>query len=390
MTLIWRADFTLITLTAHFVTRSYFMNNSQFSWQKIQKGIFVTAEIGKNFIQTQDERPVEEYLANAKKLVDEAVSAGADAVKFQTHEVEDEQLNIDITSPHFKGSDRYSWVTRNTVSTPVDFFWKPLKEYCDKKGIIFFSTPMSRKAAQKLEKVGVPVWKVGSGDVQDYAMLDFMIETGKPIIISTGMVGLQELHDVITYITGKGSPLVVMYCISKYPAPLESFNLGTIEHLKEKYPDVAIGFSDHSVGDYTIDLAAIKLGATVLEKHFSFSRDLWGADHKVSMTPDEMKAMITAIRNKEYEHIDASPYYGIKEKELEGANNIFRPYFNKSLMAGADIPAGAVITKDMIFAMRPKMYARGIAANRFYDVLGQKTKVALAKYDPITFDVLER
>lgn len=358
-------------------------------WNKVQKGVFVIAEIGKNFIQTQEERPIEEYLSNAKKLVDEAVLAGADAVKFQTHEVEDEQLNIDIVSPHFKGSDRYSWVTRNTKSTPLEDFWKPLKAYCDEKGIIFFSTPMSRKAAEKLDKVGVPFWKVGSGDVQDYVTLDFMIKTGKPIIISSGMVSLKELDEVIPYITGKGASLAVLYCISQYPCPLEYFNLATIEYLVEKYPNVVIGFSDHSVGDYTVDLAAIKLGAKVIEKHFSLSRDLWGADHKVSMTPEEMKQMVRAIRNKEYETIDASLYYGTKDKELEGANNMFRPYFNKSLMIGTDVPVGTTITADMVFAMRPKMYAGGLPSHKFDEVIGKKIKVALKKYDPITLDVLE-
>src|SRR3989344_5865896 len=146
-------------------------------------GVFVIAEIGKNFIQTKEEKSVEEYLENAKRLIDAAIESGADVVKFQTHEVEDEQLNIDITSPHFAGSDRYSWLTRNTLATPISF-WQELKKYCDKKGIIFFSTPMSRKAAQKLEQVGVPMWKVGSGDVQDYVTLNYMIRTGKPIIIS--------------------------------------------------------------------------------------------------------------------------------------------------------------------------------------------------------------
>ena len=151
------------------------------------EGVFFIAEIGKNFIQTEEERPVAEYLLNAKKLVKAAKEAGADAVKFQTHEVEDEQLNIDITSPHFKGADRYSWITRNMEATPIDTFWKPLKKYCDETGILFFSTPMSRKAAMKLQEVGVPFWKVGSGDAQDYVTLDFMFSTKKPIIISTGM-----------------------------------------------------------------------------------------------------------------------------------------------------------------------------------------------------------
>ncbi|MBI2048261.1 MAG: N-acetylneuraminate synthase family protein [Parcubacteria group bacterium] len=350
--------------------------------------VFIIADIGKNFIQTEEDRSVPEYLQNAKDLVDAAVDAGVDAAKFQIHELEDEILNINIVSPHFKGSDRVSWITRNMNAAPLEEFWKPLKQYCDEKGIIFFGTPMSRKAAQKLEQVGVPFWKVGSGDVQDYAALDFMIETGKPIIISTGMVGLAELDEIVEHITSKGSSLVVLYCISQYPAPKEYFNLGTIEHFKEKYPNVVVGFSDHSLG-YDVALAAVKLGAKVIEKHFSFSRDLWGADHKVSMTPHEMKEMVDAIRGRRYNKIDHIPYYGVKEKELEGVSNMFRPYFNKSLMAGTDIPANAIITKEMVFAMRPKMYAGGLPSQRFYDVVGKISKKALKKYEPITEDILE-
>src|SRR3989344_2082217 len=112
-------------------------------WEKIQKGVFIIAEAGKNFIQSPEEKPVAEYLKNAKELVDKAAWAGADAIKFQTHNVEDEQHpDIRLTANHFKGADRLAWVTRNTNATPVEEFWRPLKQYCDEKGIIFFSTPM--------------------------------------------------------------------------------------------------------------------------------------------------------------------------------------------------------------------------------------------------------
>lgn len=364
------------------------MKNKNF-WQNISNNdIFVIAEIGKNFIQTEKEQSVEKYLQNAKDLVDAAISAGADAVKLQIHEVEDEQMDIDIVSPHFKGSDRYSWVKRNTDATPLEEFWKPLKRYCDEKGTIFFSTPMSRKAAAKLDALDVPFWKVGSGDVQDYAMLDFMTSTGKPIIVSSGMVSLEELNQVIKYLQSKNAPLAMLYCISQYPAPPKYFNLGTIEYLQEKYPDVVIGFSDHSLG-HEVSLAAVKLGAKIIEKHFSFSRNFWGADHKVSLMPKEMKEMTTAIRNGDYRDVDETIYYGKKEKELEGANNKFRPYFNKSLVAGINIPAGAVITKKMIFAMRPKMYINGLPSDKFEDVVGKKTKKDLNKYNPIKFEDLE-
>lgn len=357
-------------------------------WQKVTTGPFIVAEIGKNFIQTEDERSVGEYLENAKALVDAAVEAGADAVKFQTHEVEDEQLDVEVVSPHFRASDRMSWIRRNVKATPLTEFWIPLKQYCDKRGVVFFSTPMSRKAAYKLDRVGVPFWKVGSGDVQDYVTLDFLIETGKPIIISSGMVSLDELDRVIKHITGRGSPLAVLYCVSQYPCPLEHFNLATIELLREKYPDVVFGFSDHSVGNHTVDLAAIKLGAKIIEKHFSVGRDLWGADHKVSMTPAELRKMVEAIRNGESDSVDPMLYYGSKNKELEGAKNIFRPYFNKSLVAGINISEGAVIAKEMVFAMRPQMHAKGLPADRFYDVVGRRTSKALEKFGVITEDIL--
>lgn len=354
----------------------------------LNKGhVFIIAEIGKNFVQTENERPVSEYLANAKKLVDAAVDAGCDAVKFQTHEVEDEVLNIDFTSPHFKAKDRYSWVMRNTNATPLEEFWKPLKKHCDARGIIFFSTPMSRKAARKLQKVGVPFWKVGSGDIFDYVLLDYLASTKKPVIYSTGMASLKELDGVISHLSSLRVPQVVLYCVSKYPAPKKYFNLGTIEYLKEKYPHVTVGFSDHSLG-HGVALAAVKLGAKVIEKHFSFSRNLWGADHRVSMTPFEMKEFVRLVRSGAYKGVSVDAYYGKKDRELEGARNQFRSYFHKSLMAGEDLPKGAVITKNAVYAMRPKIYAGGISSDRFLEIVCRKVKRALKKYDPITDAIL--
>ena len=143
----------------------------------IKDKTFVVAEIGKGFIQTEEDQTPEVYLANAKELVLLAKEAGADAVKFQTHTVEDEQANINVVAPHFNGADRYSWVKRNTAATPV-WFWQELKKYCAELGIVFFSTPMSRGAAKLLnEEVGVDLWKVGSGDILDFVMLDYLVST---------------------------------------------------------------------------------------------------------------------------------------------------------------------------------------------------------------------
>jgi sialic acid synthase SpsE len=372
-------------------------NTQEAIWEKLQQGVFIIAEAGKNFIQTEEERPVEEYLKNAMQLVDEAVKAGADAIKFQTHNVEDEQLNINVVSPHFQGSDRYKWITRNTQATPIDKFWKPLKAHCEKRGIIFFSTPMSVGAAKILNEVGVNLWKIGSGDILDFVMLDYMRQTDKPIIISSGMSTLEEVEKAVKFLREKSGRVALLHCVSKYPCPPEELSLRTIELYKEKF-NIPIGFSDHSVGVIEPDLAAAAMGATILEKHFSMSRTLWGSDHKVSLTPEEMKALVDGIREMEKnsdkkKRILAGDFakrgMGVKAKVLQEGEAVFRPLFRKSLMAGQDIPAGAAITAEMIYAMRPQQYAGGLPSEKHEEILGRKTKKALKKYDPITENILE-
>ncbi len=363
---------------------------------RILERVFVSAEIGKNFIQTQEERPISEYLENAKALVRAAQEAGADAVKFQTHNVEDEQLNINVVSPHFKGADRHSWVTRNTNATPLNEFWRPLKAYCDEIGILFHSTPMSRGAAKKLNELGVELWKVGSGDILDFVTLDYLASTGKPIIISSGMSTLAELDKMIDFLKRRSAEVILLHCVSKYPCPPEHLNLGTIEFLQKRY-NIPVGFSDHSIG---IDsaLAATALGAKVIEKHFSFSRDLWGADHKVSMTPDELTSLVAGIReldrdpSKKREYLEkdiVKKGMGDGTKVLQDDEAVFRPYFRKSLMSGQDIPAGTLVTADMLYAMRPQAHAGGLPSEQYEEVIGKKVARAVKKYDPITLDLLE-
>ncbi len=349
---------------------------------QLDERVFIVAEIGKNFIQTPNERPVAEYLENAKQLVKAAKDAGADAVKFQTHNVEDEQLNIEIKSPHFDGADRYSWVRRNTEATPLEF-WKEVKRYCDGLGIVFFSTPMSRGAAQLLNQIDVPLWKVGSGDILDFVLLDYLASTGKPIIISSGMSTEEELDASVAFLKKRTDRIVVMHCISKYPCPPQELYLDTIEHLAKRY-DLPVGFSDHSLG-YEAAVAAAGKGARVIEKHFSLSRDFWGSDHKVSMMPDEFKYMVGAIRSNST--VDASQF-GSGVRALDEKARAFRPVFRKSLMAGRDIPKGTLIAKEMVYAMRPQKHAGGLPSEEYKNVLGKRVVKNLKKYDPITNDAI--
>lgn len=350
--------------------------------------IFIIAEIGKNFIQTEDDRPQSEYIKNAKKLIDEACKAGVDAVKFQTHEVTDEQAEISVTSPHFKSMERYRWLERNTRATPIEF-WYEIKRYAEDKGLIFFSTPMSRLTAHKLHKVGMPLWKVGSGDIDDFFLLDFIVETKKPIIVSSGMVGFEELDRIMKYLSSKKTPVGLLYCISQYPCPPEHFNLATIEHFKERYPKAIIGFSDHSIDGHEITLAAIKLGARVIEKHFSLSRDLWGPDHKASLTPSEFGELVKRVRSGEYIDIDHTSFYGLYDKELEGAKNKFRPYFKKTLVISRDVPAGTTISISDLKALRPRMHLKGLSPEFYKKIIGKRVKKSIKRHTPLQDNMFE-
>lgn len=355
---------------------------------------FIIAEIGKNFIQTRDDRPVLEYLENAKTLVRLAQEAGADAVKFQTHWVEDEQLSVKVVSPHFRGADRYSWVKRNTEATPFGNFWRPLKRYCDELKILFFSTPMSRGAASILKKIGVGVWKVGSADVLDFVMLDYVASVGKPIILSTGMSTLPEIDRAVDFLRRrKAESITLLHCVSKYPCPPRDLNLATITFFEKRY-GLPVGFSDHSLGVESA-LAAVALGATVIEKHFSLSRSLWGADHKVSMTPSEFRVLVDSIREMEKDphakraHLrgrSVSMMLGSPTKILQEDEAVLRPYFRKSLVAAEDIPAGSLITPEMVYAMRPQKFAGGLPSERYEEVVNKPAPRPLKRYEPFSFD----
>ncbi len=371
-------------------------NTSEAIWEKIQQGVFIIAEIGKNFITSEEEQPVATYLENAKHLVDAAVFAGADAVKLQTHTVEDEQLNIPITSPHAKGIDRYTWVSRNERVTPVEGFWKPLKLYCEEQGIVFFSTPFSRLSAQKLVEVGVPLWKIGSADILDFVCMDYMRSTDLPIIVSSGMSTLDEVKKSVKFLRAKNNRVAIMHSLSKYPGTPEEANLATMSLYHELFPGIPVGFSENSTG-IEPSMIAVALGATIVEKHLTIRRDAWGADHKTSSTKEEFKEMVEVIRKIENDHIERERWlnhpkfkeiFGKKEKILEASEEILRPIWRKSLMAGQDIAEGTVLTAEMVYAMRPQQYTGGLPSEEYENVLGKKTSKDLKKYDPITFDIL--
>ncbi len=355
--------------------------------------VFVIAEIGKNFIQQEVEQSTEAYLANAMALVKAAKQAGAHAVKFQTHHAEDEQAALQVISPHFLGSDRYAWVSRNERATPVETFWRPLKEQCDREGIIFFSTPMSRGAAEKLAAIDTPFWKVGSGDVLDFVMLDFMRRSGKPIVLSTGMSTREEIDRAVAFLREKTDQIVLLHCVSRYPCPPEELRLRTIGYLKKRY-GLPVGFSDHSIGTDSA-IAAAALGACVIEKHFSFDRSFWGSDHKVSLLPHEMMALTEGVRrvrddvnfrNDLLQSDIVVRGMGQEEKMLDEHEAVFRPLFRKTLCASQDLPAGTILEQSHFYAMRPQTHLNGFPSEAYPDLLGRALRQPLHRYQPMHAD----
>ena len=337
----------------------------------------IICEIGKNFIVTEHGDEFE--LARVFTMIDIAKECGITTVKFQIHDVKDEiHPNTNLVSPHFN-KGRFDWIERNTY--PVEFWWR-IKEYCREHDVEFLATPMSKNAAMMLnEDLGVDRWKIGSGDILDFVMLDYIRDTGKPVILSSGMSSFEELQKAYDYLTEKTKDITILHCVSIYPCPLESLNLATIPFLQKKFPKAQIGFSDHSV---TVEgsLMAVSLGAKVIEKHFTMDREAWGPDHKVSLLPHEMRLLVEKIRANDLMEPSAEAY-GVVTKTLQQGEMGFRPVFRKGLYAARSIRRGELFEPDSFYAMRPKL-PEAMPSEQYPEIVG---KVALRDY--AEYDIIE-
>lgn len=340
--------------------------------------IEIIAEIGKNFVVTEKEEPLKILLSRTRNLIQQAKEIGFNTVKFQVHNVEDEiHPNSDITSPHFN-QDRISWVKRNTY--PIEFWWD-IKEYCRNLDIEFLATPMSRGAAILLnEEIGIDRWKIGSGDILDFVMLDYIRDSNKPIILSSGMSTLEELKKSYEYLKKKNENITILHCVSQYPCSLSALNLKTIPFLQKIFPEAKIGFSDHSLG-IEGSLMAIKLGATLIEKHFTLDKNAWGPDHKASLLPNEMKELVKRIENNDFLE-PTSETLGIETKYLQNEEAVFRPVFRKGLYAARELIKGEMYESDMMYALRPQSVG-GSPSEKYPEFLGKFVGSDYKKYDAI-------
>ena len=328
---------------------------------------FIIAEMSANHHQDFD---------RARRIIDAAASAGADAIKLQTYTPD--TITIDCDEQHF-------WVGQGTLwegqtlydlyeSAAMPWSWHPeLQRHARDRGLLLFSTPFDPTAVNFLAELDVPAYKVASFEIVDLPLIKHIAEQAKPVIISTGMASLAEIDQAVRTVRDAGNDqLVLLKCTSAYPAPADEANLSTIPHLAESF-GLPAGLSDHTMG-CTTSVAAVALGATMIEKHLTLSRDHDGPDSAFSMEPAEFKEMVRAIRRTE--QLIGDVRYGLTPEQTSNRD------FRRSLFVVEDVEAGEVLTPENVRSIRP---GQGLHPRFLPDVLGRRAGRNLRRGTPLSW-----
>lgn len=307
-------------------------------------------------------------------LCDLAKKANCDAIKFQTFITEEVILKGTEKAPYQKredeSKDMYEMVKKLELSLE-DF--KIIKDYCDKIGILFFSTPYDIKSAEFLNEIGVPFFKISSTDLNNFYLLDKITEFKKPIIISTGMSDLEEVRKTYEFLKERKVPeIAILQCTSEYPAPFDEINLKVIETFKREFPDAIIGFSDHSEG-FLASCVAVSLGAKIIEKHFTLWKGLSGPDHQASLSPEELFEWVKNIRLTE--RMLGDGIKRVRKSEIE-----VKKVARRSIYLKRDKKKGEILEKDDLAVLRP---LKGILPDKYFYVLGKRLKRDKKKFEPL-------
>lgn len=297
----------------------------------------------------------------AIKMVDDAYKAGAECVKFQDHIIEDEMISEAKNVIPGNANESIWNIMKKATLTDQEVI--DLKKYVESKGMLYLSTPFSRASADRLNKLGVKAFKIGSGECNNYPLVSHIASFGKPIILSTGMNNIKSVAKAVKILRDSKIKYVLMQCTSIYPTPYEKVNLGAISDLKEAFPDAVLGLSDHSLGIYTC-LGAVSLGASVFEKHFTSNKNWNGPDVAISIDPLELKQLIegtAAIHNA---------LGGKKEILTEEQPTIDFAY--ACVVTTKNLKVGDKLTKDNIWVKRPG--TGEIKAVEYDKLLGKKVK----------------
>jgi N,N'-diacetyllegionaminate synthase len=296
---------------------------------------------------------------NALRLIDVAAECGADAAKFQTHIAEAETLASAPPPPHFTAESRIEYFNRTSFTLEQ---WRKLKKHCESNNLQFLSSPFSIEAVELLENIGMQCYKIPSGEITNLPMIETVARLDKPVLLSSGMSSWEELDRAVEVVTRYHRALTVLQCTSEYPCSYERVGLNVIQEMRDRY-GVAVGLSDHSQGPYAV-FAAVALGASVSEKHLTFSNRMYGSDAKFAMEPDAFADLVHGVRA--IESMRANP---VSKHDLSHLG-VMKDTFEKSLVTLQNLPPGAILNAGVLGCKKP---GTGISASRFSEVLGKKT-----------------
>lgn len=309
-------------------------------------------------------------LGMAHAYIDAIATTGADAVKFQTHIAEAESSEHEPFRVRFSYADasRYDYWKRLEF-TPAQ--WAGLKAHCEEKGLEFISSPFSCAAVDLLEGLGVSRYKIGSGEVSNLLMLEKIARTGKPILLSSGMSSWAELDEAVAGVAPFGNELTILQCTTAYPTAPDQWGLNVIPMIRERF-GVPVGFSDHS-GEIFACLAAAAFGASVLECHIVFDKQMFGPDAAASLSTAQMRMLVQGVRQ-----VEAALAHPVDKRDTAALLPL-KNIFEKSLAVNRDLPAGHPIAAGDLEAKKPRGY--GVAASRFRETLGRKLARPLSRFE---------
>lgn len=343
------------------------MHSIKIGERKIGQGlpVYVIAEISAN--HNQD-------FTQAIQLIKAAKKAGADAIKLQTYTPD--TITIDCDNEYFRIGKGTIWEGKTLYKLYQEAYtpweWQPkLKDIANELGMDLFSTPFDKTAVDFLKKMDVPAYKIASFELVDIPLIQYVAEMGKPIIMSTGMATLEEINEALIAARDAGcKEIVLLKCTSAYPADPMEMNLRTIPHMADSL-GLPIGLSDHTLG-IAVPIAAVAIGACIIEKHFTLSRAISGPDSAFSLEPHEFKQMVDAIRTTE--KAIGVVNYAVTEKEA--ASRVFR----RSLFVVKNMKAGEIFTADNMRSIRPSY---GLPTKYFHEVIGKKAQCDIDKGTPL-------
>jgi len=309
-------------------------------------------------------------------LIDSAKEAGADAIKFQIFKAD---LLYSKNTPNFKMYEKAPYNLIKDIEMPRE--WLPkLKEYSDKKGIIFFATPFDNEAVDMLDEIDVCLYKIASFEIVDLELIEYIARKGKPILISTGLANISEIEDAVNTAKNAGlscDKICLLQCASSYPASPGIMNLRSMETMRRAFGTI-VGLSDHTLGIH-ISIAGVAMGAKVIEKHFTLDRKMKGPDHPFAIEPEELKTLVSQVRD-----IESAMGNGMKKgPNVEEMENYEKA--RRSIHARVKIPKGTVITRDMLIVKRP---GYGIKPKFIDIVVGRKSTVDIEEDVWLRWDMI--